>query len=236
MLNGLSNFIVDDDRLILSGIGGTLLFRSAEIVEVSRADLPMLPQQTRQTYAYACPDNGPRFTTRTGPGELAVWLPEELGFGYRVLGQVRAASGGKYQDGDLTVWTQGESAMIEVGGRTYTDCRIDYDASRSAAARLNGVGFRAVGQEPGWELTIREGQRITFAYDYATKTVTTTAPTPQDDAQGRTVYRARTEAHILTVTIAPRPCADSMSGERFESSVTVTLDGQSYRGCGRTLR
>lgn len=234
--NGVTRFIVDGDRLILSGSGGTLLFRRHEKGEVGSTDLPMLPQPPRQTYVYACPDNGPSFTTRTGPGELAVWLPESLGMGYRVLGQVRAASGAKYQDGDLIVWTQGESAMLDIGGRSYTNCRIDYEASRAAAARYGGVNFRAIGQEPGWELTIRDGDRITFAYDYATKTVTTPAPAFIRDAQGRMVYRAQTGADDLTVTISPADCADAMSGERFESTVTVVHNGQTYRGCGRTLR
>ncbi len=234
--NGVTQFIVDGERMILSGAGGTLLFRRDDTVQTSDANLPMLPQPTRQTYVYTCPNNGPRFTTRTGPGELAVWLPESLGMEYRVLGQIRAASGAKYQDGDLVVWTQNETAMLDIGGRSYTNCRIDYEASRAATTRLGGVNFRAVGQEPGWELTIRDGDRITFAYDYATKTVTTPAPAFVRDTQGRMVYRAQTEATDLTVTISSTDCADSMSGQRFESTVTVVHNGQTYRGCGRTLR
>ncbi len=234
--NGVTQFIVDGERMILSGASGTLLFRSDDRIETSSADLPMLPQPTRQTYVYACPGNGPSFTTRTGPGELAVWLPESMGLGYHVLGQVGAASGARYQDGDLVVWTQGETAMLEANGRSYANCRIDYDASRSAVARLGGVNFQAFGQEPGWELTIREGDHITFAYDYATRTATTPAPAPQRDAQGRMVYQSRTDSDALTVTVARTPCADSMSGERFESTVTVVHNGGTYRGCGRTLR
>ncbi len=233
---GITNFIVDGDRLILSGARGTMLFRRAATVETGSLDLPMIPQQTGQTFAYACPDGGPTFTTRTGPGELAVWLPESLGLHYRVLGQVRAASGARYQDGDLVVWTRDETALLEVRGRTYTNCRVDYEASRREAARFGGVGFRGVGQEPGWELTIRDGDRITFAYDYATKTAVTPAPQPTRDANGRTIYRARTEAHRLEVAITDGACYDSMSGEAFTASVVVTLNGQPYRGCGRTLR
>ena len=55
-------------------------------------------------------------------------------------------------------------------------------------------------------------------------------------AAGRTVYHAETEAHDLTVTITDEPCTDAMSGERFEAAVTVELDGETYRGCGRSLR
>jgi uncharacterized membrane protein len=31
-------------------------------------------------------------------------------------------------------------------------------------------------------------------------------------------------------------CADIMSGEEVSHTVTVTLDGTEYRGCGRVLR
>ena len=56
------------------------------------------------------------------------------------------------------------------------------------AARDRGVIFRAVGQEPGWVLEVRE-----------------------------------------------EPCMDTMSGERFAMTATLTLNGATYDGCGRML-
>ena len=50
---------------------------------------PMTPQPTGQTLVYECGDY--EFVVRTGPGEVALYLPED----YRVLGQVRSASGAK---------------------------------------------------------------------------------------------------------------------------------------------
>lgn len=40
---------------------------------------------------------------------------------------------------------------------------------------------------------------------------------------------------MIMVQIEGTACRDSMSGERFESTVTVTLNGKSYRGCGHAL-
>ena len=40
------------------------------------------------------------------------------------------------------------------------------------------------------------------------------------------------EAHRLQARVEQRECVDSMSGERFEATVGVELDGQRYRGCG----
>ena len=89
----------------------------------------MPPQETLRDYAYTCesPDGPFTFRVRTGPGEIALWLPERFegrdGGTYRVLGQVRAASGAKYQDGPVTVWTKGTSeALLEVDGRTFRAC------------------------------------------------------------------------------------------------------------------
>jgi uncharacterized membrane protein len=37
------------------------------------------------------------------------------------------------------------------------------------------------------------------------------------------------------VLIEGEPCTDSMSGESFRTTVTVTLGGKAYEGCGRAL-
>ena len=85
------------------------------------------------------------------------------------------------------------------------------------AAKLRGVAFRAVGQEPGWLLEITNGEAILLVEDKsARKTVFQTGPG-------------------TSVTIEGIPCNDSMSGESFQTTVTVTLDGKTYTGCGRAL-
>lgn len=63
------------------------------------------------------------------------------------------------------------------------------------------------------------------------------APDPAtNQADGRTTFHAVTEAHELRVVIEQAACRDVMSGEAYESTVTVTFDGETYRGCGRALR
>ena len=42
--------------------------------------------------------------------------------------------------------------------------------------------------------------------------------------------------HDLAILMEGRPCNDTMSGEPFETVVTVILDGGKYRGCGKALR
>ena len=74
-----------------------------------------------------------------------------------------------------------------------------------------------------------------FTYSYGEQEVFTPVPEPEE-ASGRTVYHAVTEAHDLRVVVQNEPCTDAMSGELYEAMVTVTLDGEMYRDCGRTIR
>ena len=102
------------------------------------------------------------------------------------------------------------------------------------AARTRGIEFRALGQEPGWYLEIDEGTSMRLVYDYGEREATT--PVPPPIVEGRTtIYEARTGAHRLRVEIEDRRCSDVMSGAAFPRTVTVTIDGSTYTGCGREL-
>jgi hypothetical protein len=96
--------------------------------------------------------------------------------------------------------------------------------------------FRAVGQEPGWLLEIRHARELRLITDYGADTVV--APVPPvgtDPATGARTYHAVTAARDLRVLIQPTACTDAMSGEPYETTVTVTLDGRAYHGCGGPL-
>jgi len=103
-----------------------------------------------------------------------------------------------------------------------------------AAARARGIEFRAVGQEPGWYLEIDNGKSIHVVYDYGEREATMPVPPPVSSGDSIT-YEASTDARRLRVVIEKRPCSDIMSGLPFPSTVTVTIDGNTYRGCGQDL-
>ena len=84
-------------------------------------------------------------------------------------------------------------------------------------------------------LEIDAGKSMYLLADYGEKKLTTPAPAPTRDSSGATTYDASAEGHHLTVVIRERVCHDGMSGEEFTHEVTVTLDKQEYRGCGREL-
>jgi hypothetical protein len=96
--------------------------------------------------------------------------------------------------------------------------------------------YRAVGQEPGWQLAIEGSRQIRFIYDYGADTALTPVPAAaRDSATGALTYHATTEAHDLRVVLTPSPCTDAMSGQPYETTVTVALDGRTYHGCGGPL-
>ena len=96
--------------------------------------------------------------------------------------------------------------------------------------------FRAIGQEPGWQLEIRMGSEMRFTYDYGKGSAVTPAARAELDAKtGTRTFHATAEANDLRVEIVPVGCEDSMSGKPFPATVTVTLNDRSFRGCGESL-
>lgn len=119
VFNSATRYRVDGSRLLVGGAAGSLTFLRDGAPDFGG----MLPQETGRDVTYACPE-GFSFRTRTGPGELAVWLPERFagrdGGTYHVLGQTVAASGVQYQDGPVRVWTRGlTDARLEVDGQSF---------------------------------------------------------------------------------------------------------------------
>ena len=96
--------------------------------------------------------------------------------------------------------------------------------------------FRAVGQEPGWQLEIRVGSEMRFTYDYGKGSAVTPAARAQLDARtGTRTFHAVSETNDLRADIVPVGCQDSMSGKHYPATVTVTLNDRSFRGCGENL-
>jgi membrane-bound inhibitor of C-type lysozyme len=152
------------------------------------------------------------------------------------LPHVPSASGAKFSDGTITFWSKGEEALLILSEMEQYSCRNDRPAAIWEHAKLNGAGFRAVGNEPGWHLEIYTGDRIVLVTDYGETRLEFASPSPQTDQRARTTtYHVQDDSHDLTILIEGRPCRDTMSGEEFSSAVTLTLDGRTLRGCGRSL-
>jgi putative lipoprotein len=186
------------------------------------------PRPVGKTLVYECADY--EFVARLGPGEMAVWLADR----YLVLSQVRAASGVKFQEGDTEFWMKGEEASLLLDGQRFTGCQLNHARAPWEDARRRGVDFRAVGNEPGWQLEIQSGRQLLFVGDYGMQRLLLADPGVQRIG-GRRVYHAVEQGGDLRVEITDQTCHDSMQGEAFPAAVLLHLNGVEYRGCGRDL-
>ena len=101
-------------------------------------------------------------------------------------------------------------------------------------AKLRGVAFRAVGQEPGWLLEMTDGVEIVLLTNYGESRDSYPYVEPQvDQAARRTLFVL--DEHDLVIEIRGESCVDTMSGENFSTTVTITLAESVLRGCGRAL-
>jgi uncharacterized membrane protein len=100
-------------------------------------------------------------------------------------------------------------------------------------AANRGVSFRAVGNEPFWSLEIAPG-RLAMMTDFGERRTERPYDDPVDEGSA-TTYRASGDDGDIVAVIERTPCTDSMSGEAFEATATVTFEGTTYQGCGRFL-
>lgn len=195
--------------------------------EAATADDPAL-----QVHAWNC-DNGMYVVTEHHPDrdELILQLPR----GPLTLTPREAASGARWSDGTVVFWNKGDEARLELGERGTATCREDRRRSVVEAAKLSGAEVWATGNEPGWTLRIFP-ERMVLVTDHGQRTIVTPRPEPVQSADGGAItYRAETEAHRVSVVLRDETCRDSMSGEEYDTTVEVTLDGERYRGCGLLL-
>lgn len=147
-----------------------------------------------------------------------------------------AASGSKYSDGDLTLWSRGETATLTGTDRATAHCRLREAAGAWEDARLRGIDFRAVGRTPEWVLEIDRGDSVYLTLEDRAAPIILPAPVAAFDPESeQTIYRVRSKSHTLVVTVYGDPCDEPNGGERFLSAVAVRLDDRELQGCGRPI-
>ena len=199
--------------------------RVADTISTARRPEP-------RTFLFEC-DDSYTFVARSEGDRMWLFLPDTT----IALPHVPAASGARYSDGTTTFWSRGEEARLETASGETRTCRNNHARAIWEHAKLNGVDFRAVGNEPGWHLEISSGlQSILLVTDYgATRFEFPYTEPMSGDGSGETVYRTKTDDHELTILLVGGGCHDTMSGEEFETGVTIHIDGRELRGCGRAL-
>jgi uncharacterized membrane protein len=183
------------------------------------------------TAVYRCTD-GYSFTARSSAEYAWLFLPGET----VKFERTPSASGSKYIKDRSLFWSKGEEAMLEHNGRTHNDCSNDRRAAVWEHAKLNGVDFRAVGNEPGWHLEISNKNNIRLVTDYGQSSYEfNDATIDAMPAEHRTLYRASGGGHEIETTLLAETCRDTMVDETYPTRVLISLDGRTLRGCGRAL-
>ncbi|HSO06072.1 MAG TPA: MliC family protein [Pelomicrobium sp.] len=186
----------------------------------------------RTTFAYDCDDATEIVVQhRAKTNDVWAFLPGVS----KALPGVPAASGAKYSDGSITFWSKGNEALVEMGGRTLR-CTENRPRSIREDAKLRGVTFRANGNEPGWFMELTRGGNIVLVTQFGERRYVFPTPEPVTDPVDRTTeYRTTSAGRTLVVLLEARECRDTMSGERFPTTVTVHLNREVLRGCGTPL-
>jgi uncharacterized membrane protein len=177
---------------------------------------------------YTCEQGGP-ITARVGLDSVDLDLATHT----LSLPQVVSGSGARYAADGVEFWMKGGEARFDTpdGSDRCQGTRAD---SPWEAARLRGAIFRAIGQEPGWSVEAVPGLWIHYRGQYGEQNIVMPLPEPRE-LDGETLYQSGTDARSLIVRLQEQPCQDVMSGEEFELTVTVDVDGDVLRGCGRRL-
>lgn len=182
-------------------------------------------------YSYKC-NNGEVLTAQFDDEDVWLFLPGKT----VKLPKTDARDGNSYADQNVTFWSKDEDAMLIVRGQEATACIVNEEATVWELSKLDGADFRAVGNEPGWEVLIFRNAVILSSEYGAVNHVFKHATVYNDKKKKTTTYEAREAGHRIEMVLSQEKCTDSVSDETFETSVSILLDGkQKLSGCGRAL-
>jgi uncharacterized membrane protein len=139
----------------------------------------------------------------------------------------------RYSDGNVTLSSLETQVRFAEPGIVYF-CRSTPVEVPWQEARFRGIEFRAAGDDPVWSLEIDSGVAVEFATGLGdARTVTRFPPAELASKDSRMTLTAVAGAHSLGVVAERSVC--TLAGSTMTLTVTVTLDGKAYRGCGRPL-
>jgi membrane-bound inhibitor of C-type lysozyme len=189
-----------------------------------------VPEGVLRAYVWECAD-GQRLMLRNLFRERAIAI--DFHDGTRRLDQTPSASGARYADAVTVFWSKGSAATLERQGAPAVTCEERRAESLREDARVRGVAFRALGNEPGWVLEVGPGPRLSWTtnfgelrYDFDQATASTT--------DGAVTYVAQQGTNAIKATVRVERCVDDGEIE-FDHAAIVEFEGQQYRGCGSRL-
>jgi len=119
---------------------------------------------------------------------------------------------------------------------TATELRFAARETRGCADDLEGIIFRAQGNEPFWNLAINPaGIRVQqMGYETLEFPGHRKKNCSCETIASTQVYRAAIDTtHALMLRLKHQPCRDSMAGSYYHFTAELELDGHSLHGCAR---
>jgi membrane-bound inhibitor of C-type lysozyme len=190
------------------------------------------PEGVLRAYAWQCTD-GQEFLMRNLLRERAITLG--LQDGEHRLEQTISASGVRYADAgeNMVFWTKGDTATLERVGSAAVRCQERRAESLREDARLRGVIYRALGNEPGWTLEIGPQTRLDWVTNYGAERhvfVESSAVVTPDGIS----YTATQHSNSIKVTIRAERCVDD-GDVAYDYTALVEFRGTTLRGCASKL-
>lgn len=199
---------------------------------VAQDDVP--PEGVLRAYVWDCED-GSKLRMKNLFRENAITI--EMHEGPRRLSREAVASGAKYSDGSLSLWTKGGFAIVERAGSKPVSCRELRAESLVADARERGVRLRGTGNEPGWLVEIGPGAQLLYAGNFGEdRRVFDDATERAGEQADARVFAAGTDPDRVVVTVTRQACKDDMSGEMFDYRMDLEAGGRSLRGCATSIQ
>lgn len=97
-----------------------------------------------------------------------------------------------------------------------------------------GASHWAVGNEPGWSLAIIPHKKIIYTGNYGENVIEFPAAQAEKGDNDASIFTSSTGSHTLTAKFDNTVCTDD-GDKKHPFTVTLTVDGKTYRGCGQPL-
>jgi uncharacterized membrane protein len=157
------------------------------------------------------------------PSEMPAALPRSE------VGEDETAA---FELGGARVLLNGDRAIVSLASGERLECTNNEERANWEDARLRGVTFRGVGNDPTFLLEI-DDSNVNVVTEGGQNRFVFTKPEPQVD-EGTSLYHGSAAQKNITVTIKDESCVDSFTKQELSSKVRVDVDATTYEGCGRS--
>ncbi|MGM0509447.1 MAG: MliC family protein [Fusobacteriota bacterium] len=145
-----------------------------------------------------------------------------------ILTRERTASGVKYSNDGISVWNKGEELLIELGGFEFKAHLIEVNDYINEQKYI----FKALGQEPGWQMKIKE-EEIQLFMDYGNIELNIYPhQISMEILNENIIYNITTALFDFQINIIKSIHTDIMSGQKYPYSVKITSKNKCLIGGG----